>query len=385
MNPTSPSTSPHRRTAWSHDRTGPANEYASIRICGSGIAQCNCVDMTLQLQSHNQEVTTQGATAGSMPAWAPPRAMGAGRLREDRQEVDHPMMHRCGSSRTAPATPTLCFLLGGHGGLDARPGRPGVTGATALPNVGPRGLGGNVEGNTELLGGTSEKPSDVPLRAEPQGAPVVESGGERLVDEPPPAKPGPNPSCLIEKGAGVEDLQNLRMWEPERVTISWRQRSQSPGELPTTWSVDALQEPPVPARGRTGSSVSGRSAGHPSLAKHHADGQVLVDHDHRDRWMIDSVGVCLATEKGIRSQIGVKCSLELLGQIARGDLGDDLATFLGDAGVSGPPAQALLLGQVCNGHGPIMPVGPSLRHGFRGGSTPQCASSKDFGRAGSVH
>jgi len=132
--------------------------------------------------------------------------------------------------------------------------------------------------------------------------------------------------------------------KPERVTIDRRQRSKSPGELSAAWSVDALQEPPVPNRWEY-QVLSVREVRWPPVTgAYHTHDQVLVDDDHRWCEMIGSVAVCLAAQKGIGSQIGVKCSLELVGQITGGDLRDDLATLVGDARVPHPPTQALLVG-----------------------------------------
>jgi len=44
-----------------------------------------------------------------------------------------------------------------------------------------------VDGDAEVVSRSGEQVSDVALRAEPQGAPVGETGGQGLGDEPPGA------------------------------------------------------------------------------------------------------------------------------------------------------------------------------------------------------
>ena len=107
-----------------------------------------------------------------------------------------------------------------------------------------------MDGNAEFFGSVGEQPADIPLCTEPQDTPVVETGSERLIDEPSAAKPRTKPSCFVQKGPGVEDLKDLGVWEPERVACCRRQRGTSLGELPGAGSVDALQEPPISARGK---------------------------------------------------------------------------------------------------------------------------------------
>jgi hypothetical protein len=63
-------------------------------------------------------------------------------------------------------------------------------------------------------------------------------------------KPRTKPSCFVQEGPGVEDLKDLGVWKPERVACCRRERGTSLGELPGAGSVDALQEPPISARGK---------------------------------------------------------------------------------------------------------------------------------------
>jgi len=49
--------------------------------------------------------------------------------------------------------------------------------------------GGNVDGDAEAFDSVGEQRADIPLRAEPQSIPVVQTGGQRLIDEPAATKP----------------------------------------------------------------------------------------------------------------------------------------------------------------------------------------------------
>jgi len=89
------------------------------------------------------------------------------------------------------------------------------------------------------------------------------------------------------------------VWEPERVAFCRRQRGKSLGELPGTGSVNALQEPPMPAGGKY-EVLSVWKIRRPSVTgEHHAHGQVLADNDYRSSGMIGSVGVSLAADERI--------------------------------------------------------------------------------------
>lgn len=73
-----------------------------------------------------------------------------------------------------------------------------------------------------------------------------------------------------------------------------------------------------------------------------AHGEVLIDHEHRSAPQSSSVFAAVALELGIALEVGVERSLELH-EVARGDPQQDLATFGGDAWITGSaPAPAFL-------------------------------------------
>ncbi len=101
-----------------------------------------------------------------------------------------------------------------------------------------------------------------------------------LGDEQPGAAVTPRDGGgFVEEGARIEDVEYLWVRPADCGDHRGAGSREQPGQLPTSIAVECLQEPPVPAR-RKRQLVVGQIGG-PTAAQH-ADGQVLVDHDHRE-------------------------------------------------------------------------------------------------------
>jgi hypothetical protein len=99
-------------------------------------------------------------------------------------------------------------------------------------------------------GGALEEAADVGLGPEPQLAAMGEASGHRLGGEQAGAtETGGEDCCLVEQGAGVEDLEHFGMGPTDGADdVGWGTREQL-GQLAPSAAVEGLEEPPVPAGG----------------------------------------------------------------------------------------------------------------------------------------
>lgn len=102
--------------------------------------------------------------------------------------------------------------------------------------------GRNVDGDAEVLGDLAEADPDVAGVPKPQLTTVGESRGDRLRDQPAGvAVPGSDLGGLVETRAGIEHLEHLAVWEPQRLPIRVRQRSERLRQLSARRVMDPLQ------------------------------------------------------------------------------------------------------------------------------------------------
>lgn len=96
-----------------------------------------------------------------------------------------------------------------------------------------------MDGDTELVGGSGQRPAHVGFRSEPQGPAVAKTGGEGLGDEQPAVAAGDG-GGIIQQGPGVQDFEDLGMGMAERGPVSFGQQRENLGELTAPGGVEGL-------------------------------------------------------------------------------------------------------------------------------------------------
>ncbi len=111
------------------------------------------------------------------------------------------------------------------------------------------------------------------------------------------AVPGSDLGGFVETRAGIDHLEHLAVWKPQRFPIRVRQRSERLRQLSARRGMDPLQQSPV-SRGRDRERFIGKTVR--EHAEQGSDGEVLVDDDHGvGRSVV--VLVRPATQHGVRS------------------------------------------------------------------------------------
>ncbi len=139
------------------------------------------------------------------------------------------------------------------------------------------------------------------------------------------------------------------MWKSDGISIGWRQWRKNRRQLTTTGSVQALDQPPVPAEGQDKVLGVGQSLG--PVSENHTNEEVFIDDDHGagDDGRLVVVGVVSAEDR-IVHEIGVESGLELVGEVAGRDASQDGSAGFGHAGISRSAPATPLFGDVDGGH-----------------------------------